>query len=645
MQVTRRKADAERDNASIYLQSVPDPHSLPIIPRAVMAKPAPLPDLGPYSSRDVFQALVPPEIHEAISSLDEKLALIVADAKARADAVIESVRSSATGLGLPGLTDTGVGNNPGTGGLPAPVWERVRATQAAGGVSALDALATANAKAGAAARSLLGYARAALDEEAAADARARAEHGPRWSVASSTVVAAEPRAELTKLERVAASAGSSDAVVAAKLREWRNRLEVLSRTRAELDASVPALPGNGAGNAGPAVEAQRAAVSAAYRQLTAAIDALPAAAVAIGAAIDRATSSTALLAAQTADHAATVDALVSGEAVTRAKAAFEAKLAAVPQLLATLTAHVTRFRDLRLADAGVREREAAVQAVAEAVERFDEIHSHLREGAEFYAALNGHAAALRTTATDLAAARAMQAREHALDLSTTTQGMVDVDAGLSSLSNRQLSLGGAVPRASSIPASVYASANSPAGGWVLPAAVPVHPAPQQTQYYTAPAMVSPPTAPQQLQYSQQQPQQSQPPPPSYLLQQHMPQYAQAAEASYAAPGSNNHQQPSQQPQQWPRTDYISPQVAAVPNFSANAQGNYAGSLSHVQPSAPPSSFQVPPPTLFRGGGMSSFPYPGQLAQLTSMGFERLAAESALINANGDIDTALQALLA
>jgi len=415
-----------------------------------------------------------------------------------------------------------------------------------------------------------------LDDEAAADATCRRSYGERWTATPSDLVAAELRGDVAKFQRLADVAGASDGQVRVKIDAFRGKIAGLARGKPELDATIPPPPSTAAlgGEAG----ALRVQLKDAVNALQALFDGRPAAAAAIKERFDRAAAVAQFLAAPATEHTTITERLMN--APWPAKTAFESGFAEQARLLDLVLTMHGRFTELRGRDDRARAREAALQDLNDAVDRCEELRSNVKEGAAFYADLNGHATRLLMAARDMAAARALQQRELMMNIRAAS----DPASGYAAAAAYGGTSGYAATSAYPAPAGLSRSASntSTGGGWstggtAVAVPVPVPGPPTSHNPFDAfehPSASGPPMSPG---------------------------------GGYGGYGSG-------------------------PSSRSGSGGAY-GSPAGFAPAAPPA------PSSATSAGASP-----QVSQLVGMGFERAQAERALAANGGDIGRAVAALL-
>ena len=664
---------------------------------ADLAKPSPFPDISAYTKSDLFASLVPTEVSGAVVELDGQVEDLVTTWKAKAD---EATNTATAALAAQNIAEKIEAGASGEAGIPDKLWERIARVVASGGVRELDTLSATLASAAEAARRVLDDAEAALDDEAAVDASYRSQYGDRWTAAPSSLVAAEQRGELAKLRKVADVAAGSDATVSAKLNSARAKLGALTQPRPQLEATIPSLPPASTSPSSIAsaegIESLRAALKTAVAELQSLTSARPTLVSNLKRGFDRGAAIRSLATAGTAaadDQTARVKAAVAKDSgLASAVAALQHNLASQPPALERVSLAAERYSRARATDERLAAREAALTSLSSDVSVYEELLSHLREGAEFYRNLKAHADALLVNARALASARAIQQKELLLELRGGAHGSVPVATPLTSAHvEDQIALAARIGQMNLGPTPVA----QPAGGVLLP---PV-PAPvqrssslvsasiQQPQAYnpfdtafdesyppraagqplaTAPPTLGSgtpsvgyfPTSPHlQHQASSGGYPSSAPsayptalPPPQapqpygqQAYQQQQPQYSAYPSASHPAPVPTGYGASSGYGSTASSAPSYGAATASIPYASPAVQRSTSAPQTPPQYAMHPN--QVPLPQSQQPMAPNTMiPETPELRQLMAMGFERGAAHRALVANGGNVELSVNALV-
>jgi programmed cell death 6-interacting protein len=398
-------AQAERENATVYLQRVPALADLDAVAPARLVKPSLPPDLDAATdaATGLFAGVVPDSSAQALSHYTARVDDIVRSATAKLDAASDDARLKLREWDLPDCLAPLAGGAAGAAaGLPEGLRRELEAIQDAGGARSLDDAVASIKQARAAAEADLARAVGELDREAREDGDARSAHGDRWTRPLSSTAAAPLREKTAGYAANLAAAGESDARLAARLRD--NAASFAGLAPAAAAAALPKLAPPLVTTAGD----DSAATAATLRSALAAVDALSA---------ERAAVEDALRAERSADNplpkmlaGAPADALFAAELkkydplVARA----DESLAKQAELLATIATAKTAYARAYSLDAWRAECDAAAAGVRGRADAFKELRDNLGEGTRFYASLRDALAGLARQVTDYVTARRLE---------------------------------------------------------------------------------------------------------------------------------------------------------------------------------------------------------------------------------------------
>ena len=126
----RALTDAKKDNDFIYHERIPEVKALTSIGRAAVVKPTAVPDTFIPGEKELFAALMPVHIHQAVAAYEVRKQELVGKEVGRLKEGTNMMNEILTSMNLPaGLEDTT------GGGVPASLVEKCQAVVAAGGVS------------------------------------------------------------------------------------------------------------------------------------------------------------------------------------------------------------------------------------------------------------------------------------------------------------------------------------------------------------------------------------------------------------------------------------------------------------------------------------------------------------------------------
>ncbi|BGP27682.1 pH-response regulator protein palA/rim20 [Rhodotorula toruloides] len=409
--VSENLARATKDNDLIYLATPTPASSLPQIVAATLVKPVIPPELAsPLThlhrragglGKPLLEALVPRETLEVLSLWEDRkktwLEDKVVSVAHELDAVVTTCLND---LQLPAALDAVQQPL----GVPIAILTKEAAIKSEGGAARLEAMMKDVRRVAEVNRKLLQeVSEDLLAQEFADDVARRAEHGTRrWTLPSSSDIAAPLLQRAEQLSNFLATAAQSDSTVRTKFGEWQDVLEVVDAGPA---AIARAIPSGDATNV--SLSSQQIAAARDLRALLDELDGVQAARKRL------------VEAARTVVAQADIRTRLSFEHPTPALApgglaSFEPFLEAELQKLAEPYARELRASDSRQEDilsnikalqeafvqhrqsqASLREREEALQRFDSAHVKYFEMLKNLKEGLKFYADLSKLAGELR----------------------------------------------------------------------------------------------------------------------------------------------------------------------------------------------------------------------------------------------------------
>lgn len=478
--ILQRKDDAIDDNNRIYMNAVPEQSELPAVQPAAMAKlpdTSVLPDLSAllHDVPQLFTTLVSPAVASALSHLMTWHAQEFAAARHSASEAADIAKTQVTSLGLPGSLDALGGGQ--DSGVPDDLWNKIEAVQIQGGWQELQRLLGANKSTAARANSALDTAAAAMQHEEQADSAARTAN-PALPSRTAGQALADGRSQLDRMRRALSQASKADETVERKLAQYDRELRLLQQSRDSIAATLPqaqtAPPSPGVGTASGAGGAQNpSSVSSQLRQALRDLDALldsreQLLSSTLGAAWGESEAAATLTSVPLSAGPEALDA-----AVERLKSSFVLGKSAFSKamdepreaLLAKIVALNDRLGEVQQLDARSTQRRDALQSLAAAVDRFEDIKSNLKEGEMFYSGLRTNAETALRSVQDLVHAREEERKE--LTVASTSAAA----AALRTSTDAQLAHGMAGLRVSH---AVSPTHGSSAASFAMGASAPAH---------------------------------------------------------------------------------------------------------------------------------------------------------------------------
>lgn len=229
---------AEKENDTIYHDTVPASSSLPLIERKSMAKPLPLPENAVLTrEKDPFLKLIPFAITEKLSVYQEKKDTLVRNELKAIDENNQIALATLSSMNLPGAIEA-MEVSP---GIPETLKGNMKVLKSEGGVrliieqlDVIQRLAREDA-------SILDGAVRSLDEEEGDDSELRKHYGVRWQRTPSHTLTVSLRQEIAKYRGYLEHGSKSDAYVAQKFRDMQQNIVRLNGSEEEI---LKILPGN-----------------------------------------------------------------------------------------------------------------------------------------------------------------------------------------------------------------------------------------------------------------------------------------------------------------------------------------------------------------------------------------------------------------
>jgi programmed cell death 6-interacting protein len=208
----RALVDAKKDNDFIYHERIPDVKTLPSVGRAAVVKPTAVPERFLPAEKELFAALMPVHIHQAVAAYEVRRQELVGKELQRLKEGTNMLNEILSSMNLPaGLEDTT------GGGVPASLVEKCQAVVAAGGLPLLEQLVQDLPDLLQRNTDLLTESERMLREEAESDASLRAQHQAKWSRTPSDRLTGTFTANANKYRTIINNATQADGMVKEKL--------------------------------------------------------------------------------------------------------------------------------------------------------------------------------------------------------------------------------------------------------------------------------------------------------------------------------------------------------------------------------------------------------------------------------------------
>ncbi|KAG7391893.1 hypothetical protein PHYPSEUDO_003099 [Phytophthora pseudosyringae] len=428
--VVREHLDAARkDNASVYLEKVPKFSELPAVGKAAMVKPLPFTpeelqqELGGV---DLFEQFIPKDLLHRADGVKQEINAILKQTAETVSKSNEAAKEKLHSMGLPASIEAFEKTS--DNGIPHTIWQRIQyvkvttASAAMGpGGSKENAVATfiqqqlqENQRMSDEAEKKLHAIESRLSQEEVEDNVCRQNYGDKkWARPVSSSLNQNFRADIDRYYRLVKEAKTSDGVVREKLQDNQEKLEALSRSKTSLDQELPELQQDNS-----SCKYEIAQVASLLVQLGQLVEEKDQVLRDFRGSYDKFNALPVLLSGNKANRVSTEAALETEKQFFRDH--FEGKIATIcddeKSLLGELVDANSRFEAKKETDHVLHERQAFLQHLSDAVDVFEQLESHVKEGAKFYGELGVRIAQLHQTVADHCSARELEKRELEMNL-------------------------------------------------------------------------------------------------------------------------------------------------------------------------------------------------------------------------------------
>ncbi|KAG7398820.1 hypothetical protein PHYBOEH_010334 [Phytophthora boehmeriae] len=428
--VVREHLDAARkDNASVYLENVPKFSELPTVGKAAMVKPLPLSadelqqELGGV---DLFEQFVPKDLLQRADGVKQEIHGILEQTAEKVSNSNDAAKEKLHAMGLPASIEAFEKTS--DNGIPHTIWQRIQhvkvttASAAMGPGGSKDNPVAAfiqqrlqeNQQRSDAAEKKLHTIESRLKQEEVEDNVCRQNYGEtKWARPVSSTLNQNFRADIDRYYRLVKEAKQSDGVVRDKQASSQDQLEALSRSKASLDQELPALQQDNS-----SCKEEIAEVSSLLLRLGQLVEEKDQVLRDFRVSYDKFNALPVLLSANKANGVTTEAALETEKQFFREH--FEGKITTIcdeeQTLLGELIQANSRFEAKKENDPVLHERQSFLQHLSDAVDVFEQLDSHVKEGARFYDELSARIEQLHQTVEDHCSARELEKRELELNL-------------------------------------------------------------------------------------------------------------------------------------------------------------------------------------------------------------------------------------
>ncbi|XP_015928484.1 programmed cell death 6-interacting protein [Parasteatoda tepidariorum] len=233
--ITHNYEEAKKDNDFIYHARIPDIKSLPPIGKAALAKPIlPGDKLNP-SSQDLFSALLPIAVQQAMSAFDLRKMEIVNNEKTKLQSETQMLNGILASLNLPAALEDTSGNL-----LPQSLREKAQLVQQKGGIDALQRLLNELPDLLQRNNEILRECQSSLNDEEESDNELRSKFGNQWLRTTSTKLNQPLKDNIQKYSQIISTAVAADGIVKEKFEKHRDKIALLCLPEDQMISGIPA---------------------------------------------------------------------------------------------------------------------------------------------------------------------------------------------------------------------------------------------------------------------------------------------------------------------------------------------------------------------------------------------------------------------
>ncbi|KAH7731130.1 alix-SF [Aphelenchoides avenae] len=251
--IKKSLAQATKDNDFLYHERVPDFKTLPLLPKAALAKP--LPVNFPLSPRfkDLFESLVPVQVQSALSTFEARKAELINVETGRMREYTQVMNAQLASINLPAALDDATNHEK----CPESIRQKSSKVKSAGGLEAIQSKLSDLPGLFKRNEEILTETSRLLREEKENDESLRRQFGAKWTRVQSDQLTAPLQQELGKYRGILTTATNADAIVAKKFEDNRRAIDLLSKPEIELANAIPSISANGDGGNSEAVRQLR----------------------------------------------------------------------------------------------------------------------------------------------------------------------------------------------------------------------------------------------------------------------------------------------------------------------------------------------------------------------------------------------------
>uniref|UniRef100_A0A2R5LI09 Putative programmed cell death protein n=1 Tax=Ornithodoros turicata TaxID=34597 RepID=A0A2R5LI09_9ACAR len=233
--ITIAHDETKKDNDFIYHARIPEVKSLAPIGKAALAKPLPVPEKFSSSGQDLFSALLPVSVSQALQKFDVRKSDIVNGEIAKLRHQTQLLNGFLTSLNLPAALEDTTGST-----LPQSIKDKAQCVREKGGIQAIEKLINDLPVLLERNQEILSECERMIREEEDSDNQLRAQFQERWTRTPSDKLNTSLKSASAKYKEIISNAVLADGVVREKFNKHRNYIELLSQPNdGALQGGVP----------------------------------------------------------------------------------------------------------------------------------------------------------------------------------------------------------------------------------------------------------------------------------------------------------------------------------------------------------------------------------------------------------------------
>lgn len=230
----RNLTESKKDNDFIYNEIIPDVKTLESPGKALLAKALPLSTPMGSNTKDLFAALVPVALHQAIAASDARKNDIVNGEVLKLREASQTLNGVLASLNLPAAIEVTSGNS-----LPQSLLDKAKEVREKGGIESVRTLINELPQLLTRNREILDECDRMLNEESESDNRLRTQFKERWTRTPSEKLTEMFRSNSAKYREIIRNAVNADKTVRDTFDQHSRGMELLSKPPNELETACP----------------------------------------------------------------------------------------------------------------------------------------------------------------------------------------------------------------------------------------------------------------------------------------------------------------------------------------------------------------------------------------------------------------------